>query len=56
VVAAGASWLRGGRYVHDDRTARNLEPARPSDAAALAEPRSGLEAIGSIGRGGGIDT
>ncbi len=57
VVAAGASWLRGGRFVHDDTAARNLEPVHASgDVAALAEPRSGLEAIGSIGRGGGIDT
>ncbi len=57
IVAAWASWLRGGRYVHEEAAARDGDAINASDAVAvLADTRTGLEVVGSIGRRGGRDT
>ena len=57
IVAAWASWLRGGRYVHEEAAARDGDAISAPDAVAvLADTRTGLEVVGPIGRGGGRNT
>jgi len=38
LVAAGASWLRGGRYVHDELEAEQLEADLLAGEVAAAHP------------------
>ncbi|MGO9178181.1 MAG: MFS transporter [Candidatus Limnocylindrales bacterium] len=55
LVAAWASWLRGGRYVHEE-AARSVGSVQPSDTVvATAEARPALDTVGSISQGGGLD-
>jgi hypothetical protein len=38
LVAAGASWLRGGRYVHDELEAEQLEADLLAGEASVVQP------------------
>ncbi len=38
LVAAAASWLRGGRYVHDELEAARLEAGQPAEGSPAAAP------------------
>ncbi|MGH9089400.1 MAG: MFS transporter [Acidimicrobiales bacterium] len=56
LVAAGASWLRGGKYVYVEPAARTAPVANPGDAVAIDPSAAGPPEDGQGARGNGHGT